>query len=72
MKYLVLKGTVINGCVAKAGDVVEVPDSEVKGLISINRISPVVEKKAETVDRAVGLDEETKPKRRGRPKKKAE
>lgn len=72
MKYLVLKGTVINGCVAKAGDVVEVPDSEVKGLISINRISPVVEKKAESVDRAVGLDEETKPKRRGRPKKKAE
>lgn len=72
MKYLVLKGTVINGCVAKAGDVVEVPDSEVKGLISINRISPVAEKKAETVDRAVGLDEETKPKRRGRPKKKAE
>lgn len=72
MKYLVLKGTVINGCVAKAGDVVEVPDSEVKGLISINRISPVVEKKAETVDRAVGLDEETKPKRRTRAKKKAE
>jgi len=72
MKYLVLKGTVINGCVARAGDVVEVPESEVKGLISINRISPVVEKKAETVDRAVGLDEETKPKRRGRPKKKAE
>ena len=72
MKYLVLKGTVINGCVARAGDVVEVPESEVKGLISINRISPVVESKAETVDRAVGLDEETKPKRRTRAKKRAE
>ena len=60
MKYLVLKGTVINGCAAKAGDVVEVPGSEVKGLLGINRIAPVVEKKAETVDRAVGLTEETK------------
>ena len=72
MKYLVLKGTVINGESAKAGDVVEVPENEVKSLLGINRISPVAEKKAETVDRSVGLDEETKPKRRTRAKKKAE
>ncbi|MCH1579338.1 MAG: hypothetical protein L7S55_01425 [Luminiphilus sp.] len=72
MKYLVLKGTVIDGASVKAGDVVEVPENEVKSLLGINRIAPVAEKKAETVNRSVGLDEETKPKRRTRAKKKAE
>jgi hypothetical protein len=72
MKYLVLKGTVIGGAAVKAGDVVEVPESEVSALIGINRIAPVAEKATKTVDRAVGLDEETKPKRRTRAKKKAD
>ena len=72
MKYLVLKGTVIGGVAAKAGDVVEVPEDEVRGLMGINRIAQVAEKKVEVVDRAVGLDEDTKPKRRTRAETKAE
>ncbi len=69
MKYVVLKGTVIGGKQVRAGDVVDVPDSEVSGLISTGRIDAVKAKETKTVDRAVGLEEETKPKKRTRKKK---
>lgn len=72
MKYLVLKGTVIGGSASQAGDVVEVPESEVKALLAMKRIAEVAEKPAATTNRAVGLDDDTKPKKRGRPKKKAD
>lgn len=68
MKYLVLTGTVINKASAKAGDVVDVPDDEVKALKAMGRIAEYVEKKVESQDRSVGLSEETKPKRRYRKK----
>lgn len=69
MKYVVLKGTVIGGKQVRVGDVVDVPDSEVSGLISTGRIDAVKDKQTKTVDRAVGLEEETKPKTRTRKKK---
>jgi hypothetical protein len=66
MSYLVLKGTVIGGKQVRAGDVVEVDVVEAKELVGIGRITKVDSKPVETVDRAVGLQEETKPKRRTR------
>lgn len=66
MSYLVLKGTVIGGKQVRAGDVVEVDAVEAKELVGIGRITKVDSKPIETVDRAVGLQEETKPKRRTR------
>jgi len=68
MKYLVLTGTVINKKSSKAGDVVEVPDDEVKLLKAMGRIAEYVEKKIESQDRSIGLSDETKPKRRTRKK----
>lgn len=68
MSYLVLKGTVIGGKQVRAGDVVEVDAVEAKELVGIGRITKVESKPVETVDRAVGLQEETKPKRRTRRK----
>ena len=66
MSYLVLKGTVIGGKQVRAGDVVEVDAVEAKELIGIGRITKVDSKPVETVDRSIGLQEETKPKRRTR------
>jgi hypothetical protein len=66
MSYLVLKGTVIGGKQVRAGDVVEVDAVEAKELVGIGRITKVDSKPVETVDRAIGLEEETKPKRRTR------
>jgi len=66
MSYLVLKGTVINGKQVRAGEVVEVDAVEAKELIGIGRITKVDSKPVETVDRSIGLQEETKPKRRTR------
>jgi len=65
MKYVVLKGTVINGSRVSPGDVVEVSDQEAVGLLGINRICKVKDEPV-IVDRSVGLSEETKPKRRRR------
>lgn len=64
MKYLVLKSTVANGGQVKAGDVIELSPSEAKELLGIGRVTKVESKPVETVDRAVGLEEATKPKRR--------
>ena len=72
MKYLVLKNTVVGGSTVKAGDVIDVPKDEVSFLVGSKRVEPVTEKAVETVDRAVGLDEADKPKKRGRPRKKAD
>jgi len=66
MSYLVLKGTVINGKQVRAGEVVEVDAVEAKELVGIGRITKVDRKPVETVDRSIGLQEETKPKRRTR------
>lgn len=68
MKYLVLTGTVINKQSCRAGDVVDVPDDEVKTLKAMGRIAEYVEKKVESQDRSVGLSDETKPRRRTRKK----
>jgi hypothetical protein len=68
MSYLVLKGTVIGGKQVRAGDVVEVDAVEAKELVGIGRITKVDSKPVETVDRSIGLSEETKPKRRTRRK----
>ena len=68
MKYLVLKSTVANGGQVKAGDVIELSSSEAKELLGIGRVTKVESKPVETVDRAVGLEEATKPKRRTRRK----
>ena len=65
MKYVVLKGTVINGSRVSPGDVVEVSDQEAVGLLGINRICKAKDEPV-IVDRSVGLSEETKPKRRRR------
>lgn len=66
MSYIVLKGTVIGGKRVNAGDVVEVEGIESRELMGIGRIAKVEKKQVETVDRSVGLTEETKPKRRTR------
>jgi hypothetical protein len=66
MSYLVLKGTVIGGKQVRAGDVVEVDAVEAIELVGIGRITKVDSKPVETVDRSIGLSEETKPKRRTR------
>ena len=68
MSYLVLKGTVIGGKQVRAGDVVEVDAVEAKELVGIGRITKVDSKPVETVDRSIGLSEETRPKRRTRRK----
>ena len=66
MSYLVLKGTVIGGKQVRAGDVVEIDGIEARELVGIGRITKVESKPVENQDRSIGLDEETKPKRRTR------
>lgn len=71
--YMMLKGCMAGGERRKAGDVVELPASEGNALISMSRAEQVEAPKAAPVvkDRAVGLTEETAPKKRGRPRKDA-
>ena len=68
MTYIVLKGTVIGGKRVNAGDVVEVDGIEARELVGIGRIAKVEKQEVKTVDRSIGLKEETKPKRRTRRK----
>jgi hypothetical protein len=70
MKYIVLKGTVIGGKVVRAGDIVDIDLNEARNLLALGRIDKVNDEPIEVVDRAVGLQEDTKPKRRGRPRTK--
>ena len=68
MNYLVLKGTVIGGKQVRAGDVVDVSGVEAKELLAIGRIAEVTKSETKVEDRAIGLTEDTKPKRRTRKK----
>jgi hypothetical protein len=52
------------------GSLVELDDAEAKELMAMGRVAPHHEEQIE--DRSVGFSEETKPRRRGRPRKVAE
>ena len=67
MKYQVIKSCVIGGSPKKAGAVVDVSGVEAVELMSIGRIAPYSEPVIE--DRSVGLSDEDRPRKRGRPKK---
>ena len=68
MKFKVMKGCVVAGEQQKAGDLVEINNAEeLKALMGIGRVAPHDEPVIE--DRSVGLNEESKPRRRGRQKK---
>lgn len=71
--YLILKGCMAGGARRRPGDVVELPASEGNLLISMGRVEATDAPRAEpeTVDRAIGLADDTAPKRRGRPRKDA-
>ena len=71
MKYLVLKSTVISGRQVRAGDVVEIDGAEAVELEGMGRICQVIETETKVQDRSIGLDQETRPKRRTRRTKKA-
>jgi hypothetical protein len=68
MQYKVLRNTVAAGRVRKMGALVELDDVEAKELMAMGRVAPHAEE-APVADRALGLSEETKPRRRGRPRK---
>jgi len=65
MKYIVLKGVVIDGKACQPGDVVEVTGRLANELMHYKKLAPHAEKATpEKEDRSIGLSEETKPKRR--------
>ena len=68
MKYKVLRNTVAAGRVRRLGAVIELDDSEANELMAMGRVAPHAEE-APIADRAVGLTEETKPRRRTRARK---
>ena len=68
MRYKVLRNTVAAGRVRLMGALVELDDAEAKELMQMGRVAPHAEE-APVADRALGLSEETKPRRRGRPRK---
>jgi len=68
MKYKVLRNTVAAGRVRRQGAVIELDDSEANELMAMGRVAPHAEE-APIADRAVGLTEETKPRRRTRARK---
>ena len=67
MKYQVIRACIISGKRSNVGDVVELGDQQAKELMAIGRVTPHDETVIE--DRSIGLDNETKPKRRARTKK---
>ena len=71
--YLVLKNCVAGGERRTAGDIVQLPASEGNILISMGRVEQTSAPKAAPVveDRAVGLTEDSAPKKRGRKAKDA-
>ena len=71
--YLILKDCVAGGERRTAGDVIQLPASEGNILISMGRVEQTSAPKAEPVikDRAVGLTEDSAPKKRGRKAKDA-
>jgi hypothetical protein len=68
MKYKVLRNTVAAGRVRRLGALIELDDAEAKELMAMGRVAPHAEE-APIADRAVGLTEETKPRRRTRARK---
>lgn len=68
MKYEVLKGCVINLQGRKKGEILEISDEDAKMLMGLGRIAPVNEQ-ITVENRSIGLDEESKPRRRGRKSK---
>ena len=68
MKYKVLRNTVAAGRVRRLGTLIELDDAEAKELMAMGRVAPHAEE-APIADRAVGLTEETKPRRRTRARK---
>jgi hypothetical protein len=67
MKYEVIRSCVIKGSTHKVGDVVELDKELAENLMGIGRVVPHDESKLE--DRSIGLNVETKPKRRAKVKK---
>ena len=68
MKYKVLRNTVAAGRVRRLGAIIELDDAEANELMAMGRVAPHAEE-APIADRAVGLTEETKPRRRTRARK---
>ena len=66
MKYEVIKDCIIKGESCRVGTVVDLDDNLAVSLMGIGRVVPHDESKVE--NRAIALDEETKPKRRTRKK----
>jgi hypothetical protein len=68
MKFKVMKGCVVSGQSRQVGEIVDIQSAdELKTLMGIGRVVPHDEPVIE--DRSLGLDDDTKPRRRGRPKK---
>ena len=68
MKYEVLKGCVINLKGRQKGEILEISDEDAKMLMALGRIAPANEQ-ITAENRSIGLDEESKPRRRGRKSK---
>ena len=68
MKYKVLRNTVAAGRVRKMGALVELDDAEATELMAMGRVAPHDEPEP-IADRALGLADETKPRRRTRARK---
>lgn len=68
MRYKVLRNTVAAGRVRRMGSIVQLDDEEGRDLMRLGRVAPHAEEEP-MEDRSIGLNEETKPRRRGRPKK---
>jgi len=68
MKYEVLKGCVINLKGRQKGEILEISDEDAKMLMALGRIGPANEE-ITVENRSIGLDEESKPRRRGRKSK---
>ena len=68
MRYKVLRNTVAAGRVRRLGAVIELDDAEANELMAMGRVAPHDEPES-LADRALGLAEETKPRRRTRARK---
>ena len=68
MRYKILKGCVAGGRARRLGSIVELDDEQGRNLMLMGRVAPYDEPK-EPENRSIGLDEESKPRRRGRPRK---
>ena len=66
MEYQIIRACAIGGQNKAAGDVVALDDKTARELMAIGRVVP--HDKPQVENRALGLDEETKPRKRGRPR----